>query len=138
VRRYGVTPALYANTMRIERALCGLIGSTASVTEIGHELGFASLSHFTHFTMYRAGAHHFSKALSSPMLSTSRRVSIFHFVEHTKVFHATMLVTRVEDWWVEAESLEDARVLLATGQGHRNFIGELVHVEVDAVLTHDE
>jgi AraC-like DNA-binding protein len=51
----GVTPALYANTMRVERALCGLTGSTASVTEIGHELGFASLSHFTHFFAAHVG-----------------------------------------------------------------------------------
>jgi hypothetical protein len=26
----------------------------------------------------------------------------------TKTFHATMLVTRVEDWWVKAESLDEA------------------------------
>jgi hypothetical protein len=53
----------------------------------------------------------------------------------TKTFHATMLVTRVEDWWVEAESLEEAEALLAAGQGHRAAVGELVHVELDAVRT---
>jgi AraC-like DNA-binding protein len=61
----GVTPGLYANTMRVERALDRLMGSQASVTEIGCELGFSSLSHFTHFfsghvgispTMYRTVA----------------------------------------------------------------------------------
>jgi hypothetical protein len=52
----------------------------------------------------------------------------------TKIFHATMLVTRAEEWWVEAESLEEAQALLATGQGHRSAVGELVHVEVDAML----
>ena len=51
----GVTPALYANTMRIERALNWVMDSTASVTEIGHELGFASLSHFTHFFAAHVG-----------------------------------------------------------------------------------
>jgi transcriptional regulator GlxA family with amidase domain len=35
----GVTPALYANTMRIERALDRLMGTQASVTDIGFELG---------------------------------------------------------------------------------------------------
>jgi len=51
----------------------------------------------------------------------------------TKTFHATMLVTRVEDWWVEAESLDEAQALLAAGHGHRTAVGELVHVELDAV-----
>jgi hypothetical protein len=55
----------------------------------------------------------------------------------TKIFHATMLVTRAEEWWVEAESLEAAEALLAAGQGHRNALGELVHFELD-VLHADE
>jgi AraC-like DNA-binding protein len=51
----GVTPALYANTMRIERALDRLMGSQASVTDIGYELGFSSQSHFTHFFSAHVG-----------------------------------------------------------------------------------
>ncbi len=51
----GVTPALYANTMRIERALDRLVGSRVSVTEIGYELGFSSQSHFTHFFSAHVG-----------------------------------------------------------------------------------
>ena len=51
----GVTPALYANTMRIERALDRLTGSQASVTDIGYELGFSSQSHFTHFFSSHVG-----------------------------------------------------------------------------------
>ena len=51
----GVTPALYANTMRIERALDRLMGSQASVTDIGFELGFSSQSHFTHFFSANVG-----------------------------------------------------------------------------------
>ena len=31
----------------------------------------------------------------------------------TKIFHATMLVTRAEEWWVEAETIEEAQGLLA-------------------------
>jgi AraC-like DNA-binding protein len=51
----GVTPALYANTMRVERALDRLTSSHASVTDIGFELGFSSQSHFTHFFAANVG-----------------------------------------------------------------------------------
>lgn len=51
----GVTPALYANTMRIERALARLTASDESVTELGYELGFSSQSHFTHFFSAHVG-----------------------------------------------------------------------------------
>jgi AraC-like DNA-binding protein len=51
----GVTPALYANTMRIEKALDRLMGSQASITDIGFELGFSSQSHFTHFFSAHVG-----------------------------------------------------------------------------------
>jgi hypothetical protein len=44
--------------------------------------------------------------------------------------YATMLVTRVEQWWVEAASAEEAQELLASGQGHHASIGERVHVEL--------
>ena len=47
-----------------------------------------------------------------------------------KIFHATMLVTRAEQWWVEAESLEEAEALLGAGRGHRTAVGELVQVEL--------
>ncbi len=51
----GVTPALYANTMRVERALDRLMGSQTSITDIGYELGFSSQSHFTHFFSAHVG-----------------------------------------------------------------------------------
>jgi len=51
----GVTPALYANTMRVERALDRLTSSQISVTDIGFELGFSSQSHFTHFFAANVG-----------------------------------------------------------------------------------
>jgi hypothetical protein len=51
-----------------------------------------------------------------------------------KVFHATMLVTRAEQWWVEAESADQARMLLASGQGHHAALGERVHVELAELL----
>jgi hypothetical protein len=51
-----------------------------------------------------------------------------------KIFHATVLVTRVEQWWVEAETAEAARELLAAGHGHHDALGERVHVEFEAML----
>jgi hypothetical protein len=50
-----------------------------------------------------------------------------------KTFHATVHVTRVEQWCVEAETAEDARELLAAGAGYRCEIGDCVNVEVERV-----
>ena len=51
-----------------------------------------------------------------------------------KMFHATMLVTRTEEWCVEAESAEEARQLLASGEGHKCHGGDCIHVEVRDLL----
>ncbi|HXX02691.1 MAG TPA: AraC family transcriptional regulator [Xanthobacteraceae bacterium] len=51
----GLTPALYANTVRVERALDRLMNSQVSITDIGYELGFSSQSHFTHFFSAHVG-----------------------------------------------------------------------------------
>jgi hypothetical protein len=51
-----------------------------------------------------------------------------------RIFHATVLVTRAEQWWVEAESADEARELLASGHGHRAALGERIHCEVEAML----
>jgi hypothetical protein len=45
-----------------------------------------------------------------------------------------MLVTRAQEWCVEAETAEAARKLLAAGAGHRCTPGESVQVEVDHLL----
>ena len=50
-----------------------------------------------------------------------------------KTFHATLLVTRAEEWCIEAETPEEARELLAIGEGYRCHLGERVHVEVERV-----
>jgi hypothetical protein len=50
-----------------------------------------------------------------------------------KTFYATMVVTRLEQWCVEAETAEEARALLADGQGHRCQPGDCVHIELDAL-----
>ena len=52
----------------------------------------------------------------------------------TRLFHARMLVTRVEEWCVEAETEEQARSLLAAGVGHRCTPGDSIQVEVDSLL----
>lgn len=52
----------------------------------------------------------------------------------SKTFHATVLVTRLEEWWVEAESIEEAQALLAAGEGHHAARGERVHIEVEGML----
>ena len=51
-----------------------------------------------------------------------------------KTYHATMIVTRAEEWCVEASSPEEARALLAAGEGHRCHLGEAVHAELQQML----
>jgi hypothetical protein len=51
-----------------------------------------------------------------------------------KTFHASMQVTRMEEWCVEAENAEEARELLAAGQGHRCHIGDCVQAELQDLL----
>jgi hypothetical protein len=48
-----------------------------------------------------------------------------------RTFHATLAVTRTEEWCVEAETVDEARALLAAGQGYRCHIGDRVHLEVE-------
>jgi hypothetical protein len=47
-----------------------------------------------------------------------------------KLFHATMQVTRAEQWCIEAETAEQARELFASGYGHRCDAGEYLHGEL--------
>jgi hypothetical protein len=51
-----------------------------------------------------------------------------------KLYYATMLVTRAEEWCVEARSDEEARALLAAGEGHRCHLGECLHLELQDIL----
>jgi len=51
-----------------------------------------------------------------------------------RTYHATVLVTRAEEWFVEAATEDEARALLAAGQGHRSALGERVHVEIERML----
>jgi hypothetical protein len=51
----------------------------------------------------------------------------------SKTFHATVHVTRIEQWCVEAMSAEHARELLAAGAGYRCELGECINIEVERV-----
>jgi hypothetical protein len=50
--------------------------------------------------------------------------------EKLRTYHATTLVTRAEEWCVDAASPEEPRELLAAGQGHRCHIGEVLDVHL--------
>jgi hypothetical protein len=51
-----------------------------------------------------------------------------------KLFHANLVVTRIEQWCVEAEIAEEARELLSAGSGHRCHLGDRIHAEVQNIL----
>jgi hypothetical protein len=51
-----------------------------------------------------------------------------------KIFHANVIVTRIEEWCVEAETAEQARELLTAGDGHRCHFGDRIHAEVQNVI----
>jgi hypothetical protein len=50
-----------------------------------------------------------------------------------KTYHVAVIVTRAEEWCVEAESPEEARELLAAGLGHRCHLGERIQFEVESL-----
>ena len=50
-----------------------------------------------------------------------------------KMFYATMHVTRVEHWCVEASTPEEAEALLRSGEGQRHDIGACVHRDVHKI-----
>jgi hypothetical protein len=52
----------------------------------------------------------------------------------SQTYHATMLVTRAEQWCVDATSDEEARALLEAGEGHRCSPGEIFSLELGKLL----
>lgn len=54
--------------------------------------------------------------------------------EKTRLFHARMVVTRVEEWCVEAATPEEARALFASGGGHRCTPGDSIHAELEHLI----
>ena len=53
--------------------------------------------------------------------------------QKTRVFYATVQVTRIEEWFVEAETSEQARSLLQSGAARRSHVGECVHFEIERI-----
>ena len=51
-----------------------------------------------------------------------------------RTYHATMIVTRAEEWCVDAGSPEEARQLLVSGHGHRCHFGDVLQVELERML----
>ena len=51
-----------------------------------------------------------------------------------RTYHATMLVTRAEEWCIDAASEDEAALLLAAGQGHRCHLGEVLDIELERML----
>ncbi|MFZ3226970.1 MAG: hypothetical protein WA230_15840 [Xanthobacteraceae bacterium] len=51
-----------------------------------------------------------------------------------RLFHARMVVTRVEEWCVEAKTPEEAEALFASGAGHRCTPGESIQVELEQLI----
>jgi hypothetical protein len=54
--------------------------------------------------------------------------------DKNQTYHATMLVTRAEEWCVDAASPEEAKALLEKGEGHRCAPGEIFCVELGDIL----
>lgn len=55
-----------------------------------------------------------------------------------QTFHATMMVTRAEEWCVDAASADEARSLFEAGQGHRCTAGDAMHVELGELHIPDQ
>ena len=49
--------------------------------------------------------------------------------DNRKIFHATMHETRIEEWFVEADTAEEAKRLLEMGEGEGAHLGDCVQVE---------
>jgi len=69
--------------------------------------------------------------LETPAPARKGELRAFPKAAKPRVFHASMLVTRVEEWCVEATTPEEARELLASGAGHRCTPGESIQVELE-------
>jgi hypothetical protein len=54
--------------------------------------------------------------------------------DKSRLFHARMVVTRVEEWCVEAQTPEEALTLFTSGGGQRCTPGDSIHIELDALI----
>jgi hypothetical protein len=51
-----------------------------------------------------------------------------------RLFHARMVVTRIEEWCIKAATAEEAEALLASGAGYRCTPGESIQVELERLI----
>ncbi|HEX4411485.1 MAG TPA: hypothetical protein VH206_22160 [Xanthobacteraceae bacterium] len=75
-----------------------------------------------------------SAARALPVDTHSERVRRVKSRTVPRLFHARMVVTRLEEWCVEATTAEEARALLASGLGHRCAPGESVQIELEDLI----
>jgi AraC-like DNA-binding protein len=54
-RATDLTPAVYANELRMEAAFDGLANTRSPVSELGYQLGFSAPGHFTRFFRHHIG-----------------------------------------------------------------------------------
>ena len=66
-------------------------------------------------------------------MKTPMAVAALKQKPNLRMFHATVLVTRAEEWCVEAETADEARELLGSGAGHRCHLGDCLCVEVERI-----
>jgi hypothetical protein len=69
-----------------------------------------------------------------PARTALKTVAKLEMEPEPRLFHARMLVTRVEEWCVEATTPHEARALLTAGAGHRCTPGESIQVEFEQLL----
>jgi hypothetical protein len=56
--------------------------------------------------------------------------------QRLRTYDATMIVTRAEEWCVEASNPDEAKQLLASGHGDRCHLGGIVQIELERMLDH--
>ena len=57
-------------------------------------------------------------------------------IKKTKqLYHASVFVTRAEEWCVEAETPEEATALLEAGQGYKCAPGDIYCIEFGELLS---
>jgi hypothetical protein len=74
-----------------------------------------------------------ARVRSVPQRSPDGPGGVWMLLAERPELYATMHVTRVENWWIEAESAEEAQELLNSGHGERAHIGECIHCEVASI-----
>ena len=72
-------------------------------------------------------------ALFASLSTAEALMSVAKEKTRLKTFRATMVVSRLEEWCVDPATAEEARALLAAGQGHRCHLGDCLHVELQDI-----